>query len=1149
MILERLEPRLLLSADLGITSVVAPATATILDAIEVSWTVENQGADTTSSMWTDRVYISDDAIRDDGDTSLIYRDILDEQPLAPGASYTITEQVTIPNTAPGDRYLLFITDRYENEPESDETNNIIVVPIGLSAPDVDLRIDSIRGPPGNEANLGHMIEVGWTVTNYGSIDAIGTWRDELYLSDDDVLDAEDDYLTYEFISEGESPKELAPGQSYEATVFFNLSNVSGGSRYLIAVADAQNELTETNEANNTIVAPLLIHGPDLVALDFAAPAVVDNSLSFDISWTVANQGDAGAVNGWQDSIFLSQDNIYDPGDILLAGEWKDASTPLAPAQSYTVTKSITIDEVGDYYLLFQANSWNDIPELDNSNNLQAAAITIRGPNLIVISATAPNSAMLEEEIAVSWTVRNDGPAAALSGWQDRIYLSDDTVYDVSEDDNITGYIYSNPLDPGSEYTRSTSISIDYYYSAGSRYLLFITDRYEDQKETNEDNNVFSLPIDLDGPDLVISNAVAPASANVDEDIDISWTVTNDSSIDAAATYWYDLIYFSADDQLDDTDVEATSYSPDIYLPLAAGASYTMVETLTIDDDAIGSNYIIFVADGYYYQGETEEGNNIMALPFEVFAPDLVITDATAPAQAPLSSSITVSWTVENQGNAPAARSSWYDRLYLSDDDVYDSGDVYVAYLTRTNTTPLDVGASYSLAKTWTLQSSSRMGSQYLIIVADESGRQDELDEDNNTYAVAIELLAPDLIITAATAPATIIVGWPVSVSWTVQNQGEASASASYWYDRVYLSANENKDWMDSQLYSISTSSYTPLAADGSYTVIASITVNIPSTFVGVPQYLVFVTDDTAIQGELDETNNSYAVPIVVTGPDLVVVSATGPASAAINETVEVSWTVQNQGNEPISGTLYDGIYLSRRTYSWSPWTDYDIHQEVISPPDALEPDESYTITLNVTLPNQNLYIYEWALRFKADSSNARSELNEDNNFFTLPIELAMPDLVISDISAPSQVFLGQEIDISWTVTNAGSVGAFASWSDYVYISDNDTIGSGDTLVISQSASSYSPLAPDESYTFNITVTVPNTGIGNRFIVFKADRYANQQYETDEYNNELALPILLGATDLVISNVNAPATALLGETIELSWTVNQRRRSRNINGLV
>ena len=304
MVLEQLEPRLLLSADLAITNPVAPDTATILDAIEVSWTVENQDADATSSpMWTDRVYISDDTIKDDDDTSLIYRDILDQQPLAPGASYTITEQATIPNTAPGTRYLLFITDRYENESESDETNNIVAKEIELFAPDVDLRIDDIRGPPGNEADLGDMIEVGWTVTNYGSIDAIGTWMDELYLSDDEVLDAEDDYLTYYWISDGESPIELGPGESYEATVFFNLWNVSGGNRYLIAAADAQNELTETNEANNTIVTPLLVHGPDLVAVDLTAPAVVDNSLSFDISWTVTNQGDANAGNGWQRSGF------------------------------------------------------------------------------------------------------------------------------------------------------------------------------------------------------------------------------------------------------------------------------------------------------------------------------------------------------------------------------------------------------------------------------------------------------------------------------------------------------------------------------------------------------------------------------------------------------------------------------------------------------------------------------------------------------------------------------------------------------------------------------------------------------------------------------------------------------------------------------
>lgn len=71
----------------------------------------------------------------------------------------------------------------------------------------------------------------------------------LYLSDDDILDAEDDFLAYDWIAEGGGPIELGPSESYDATVYFNLSNISGGSRYLIAVADARNELTEINETN------------------------------------------------------------------------------------------------------------------------------------------------------------------------------------------------------------------------------------------------------------------------------------------------------------------------------------------------------------------------------------------------------------------------------------------------------------------------------------------------------------------------------------------------------------------------------------------------------------------------------------------------------------------------------------------------------------------------------------------------------------------------------------------------------------------------------------------------------------------------------------------------------------------------------------
>jgi hypothetical protein len=58
--------------------------------------------------------------------------------------------------------------------------------------------------------------------------------------------------------------------------------------------------------------------------------------------------------------------------------------------------------------------------------------------------------------------------------------------------------------------------------------------------------------------------------------------------------------------------------------------------------------------------------------------NLVVTDFTAPATALLGQTISLSWTVQNQGQDPSTASYWYDYVYYSIDDIFGNGnDVYL----------------------------------------------------------------------------------------------------------------------------------------------------------------------------------------------------------------------------------------------------------------------------------------------------------------------------------------------------------------------------------------------------------------------------------------------------------------------------------------
>ena len=73
---------------------------------------------------------------------------------------------------------------------------------------------------------------------------------------------------------------------------------------------------------------------------------------------------------------------------------------------------------------------------------------------------------------------------------------------------------------------------------------------------------------------------------------------------------------------------------------------------------------------------------------------------------------------------------------------------------------------------------------------------------------------------------------------------------------------------------------------------------LPSWAIG-QKYLLFVADDDGAQGETNNSNNTYAVPILVVAPDLVVSEASASVSSSSpGETIRVSWTVVNQGSTP-----------------------------------------------------------------------------------------------------------------------------------------------------------------------------------------------------------------------------------------------------------
>ncbi|MCF2152305.1 M10 family metallopeptidase C-terminal domain-containing protein [Desmonostoc muscorum LEGE 12446] len=1140
--------------DLVITAANAPTTAVRGETISVSWTVKNQGTISALADWYDYIYISNDQFFDLSDFELARRYTGENTPLASDSSYTVTQDISIPNTfllPPGDRYLFFVADRFNYQGETSETNNVFAQAITISISGPDLVVTAASAP--TTAALNERISVSWTVKNQGTVSASSNWYDAVYISDDQFFDYSDTSLTYRYTTGENRP--LASGGSYTATqdIYIDKYYVATGDRYLLFVADTYNFQGETNETNNVFAQAITIAAPDLVITAANAPTTAALGETISVSWTVKNQGIVSASSNWYDYVYISDDQFFDDSDTYLTNRYTTGEdTPLASGGSYTATQDISIPDyiAGDRYLLFVADKDHYQGETNETNNVFAQAITIAAPDLVITAANAPTTAALGETISVSWTVKNQGTVSTFADWYDSIYISDDQFFDSSDTQLTSRYTGEyTPLAAAGSYTATQDIDIRDYVGTGDRYLLFVTDARggwsgNNQGETNEDNNVFAQAITIAAPDLVITAANAPTTAALNETISVSWTVKNQGTVSASSN-WYDYVYISDDQFFDYSDTQLTNRYAGEDTPLAAADSYTATQDISIPDYVrTGDRYLLFVADKDHYQGETNETNNIFAQAITINAPDLVITAANAPTTAALGETISVSWTVKNQGTV-STFADWYDSIYISDDQFFDSSDTQLTSRYTGEYTPLAAAGSYTATQDIDIRDYVGTGDRYLLFVTDaETGwygdNQGETNEDNNVFAQAINIAAPDLVVTAANAPTSAALNETISISWTVKNQGLVSAFAD-WYDRVYISDDQFLDYFDTYLNERYTGEDTPLASGGSYTATQDISI------LGTgDRYLLFVTDAYYNQSETNETNNIFAQAITINAPDLVITAANAPTTAGLNETISVSWTVKNQGTVSAFADWYDSVYISDDQFF--DYSDRQLASRYAGEDTPLAATDSYTTTQDISIPN-DVATGDHYLLFVADRreyGSNQGETNEDNNVFAQAITINAPDLVITAANAPTSAALGETISVSWTVKNQGTVSTFANWYDTVYISDDQFFDYNDTKLTQRYAGENTPLASGGSYTATQDILIPDyvatgdlyDGLRQRYLFFvtNTEYYREKQVETNETNNVFAQAITINAPDLVITTANAPTSAALNETISVSWTV-------------
>lgn len=835
--------------------------------------------------------------------------------------------------------------------------------------------------------------------------------------------------------------------------------------------------------------------PDLILDTFAFPVTMYQGQPITVTWRVKNIGQDGTgASTWKDRIYISPTNDIRVGGSTLLGAYNNPSY-LLPGETYTQTKTVTIPPgtSGTWYLSVI------------TDNQEAFCFTTSGCNIM-------------------W-----GP---------------------------------------------------YRYNHHENKV----------QEASELNNYRWAPVQvLDGavPDLKVQGIGVPATVFGGSVVTATYTVKNEGVVSASGKKqsgcpqrgWTDRFFISKEPVFDITKAkELTPKDIVFYKPgtascttetlpyvdyLLPDSTYTLQHQLTIPYDYFGTQYIYVFTNGY---NEAFEGafstNNIRrsdSVNVTIAPPsDLVVSSIQNIAAITSGSQLSLNWTVTNQGANEPLEKGWTDSLFICNAAVFSQAAVVVRS-SRSIEKPNNFiqGSSYNYVSKLNLPDNLPTGTYYAFARTDARETVFEFNQENNnttrSNAFTVTLQDPiDLIVTSISIPDSVLEDIPFAVTYTLKNNGSRAAQ-EYWQDVIYASDDSLLNTAGREVGGTTHNRDTLLPGiSKNYT--TQVTIRRDFNFSNKNAFIKLLADkrNQVYEHNAEDNNRFLSTPVwvkpnnpdtIVRNADIKILSFNAPATANANDTVNVSWTVKNTGNQATTKTSwYDRIYLSVDSIP----TQFDrlLVSKIVSNYriGGLKPDSSYTINASLPIP-LNTY-GNWKLILRTDYNN--SILNDsaaDNNTVILPLQIIgapAPDLTITPQNAlPDSIWGGQQFWVKFMVTNNGSVTTTNRWYDRVYTNSYNHPAGTQFISLQNPVA----LAPGASYTDSTLLTIPTYLSGNYYLTIQTDG-RNDVFEGQfgEGNNYNARPITVyayntrPAPDLIVSKVTLPDSVVVGKNLTTGFTV-------------
>jgi len=519
-------------------------------------------------------------------------------------------------------------------------------------------------------------------------------------------------------------------------VFSSVLTLSGTSDNITVTADINNEVPESDEANNSIwniwSAQQLVQKPDLIISE-KHEEWIQQGISYRVFYTVQNIGTANASAGHDVSLSVDGSPL----------EQRVIPVTLLPGAFYSgnFSANVTLSGVSDN-ITVTADINAEVDELNEANN---SLINIWPPSRpdLVISEKHENWVVAGVSYTISYTIKNQGSATVPAGHLAALMV------DLKI---IETRLVTVPIAPGANFTDNFTTVVTLTGSVDA--VNVFADYSQMVNESNEGNNIkintFAWP---PAPDLAVNKSERWVQEGSQYIVDFS--VTNRGNASAPSGHDVSLMI----------DEIVTETMP-VPVTLVPGGTYSGTFNTTANLSG-GVDKIIVTTDANNEVAESNEGNNTWVNTFAWPAkPDLTFRMKWEEWLPGSNTQYRVFFRLLNLGNA--ATPAGHRVQIMADGVVIDTIQIPVVM----NTGDVFQGSSANV-------STLTGGSDNVTITADIDNIVAESDETNNSRwnIWSAPPPAPDLTIIEKHEE-WIVQGSIYRVFFMVKNTGGAVAVSS-----------------------------------------------------------------------------------------------------------------------------------------------------------------------------------------------------------------------------------------------------------------------------------------------------------------------------------------------------------------------------------